>query len=102
MKKEYKIQIIIMIIVIILGTIGFTYIQNENNKKNLACYNFHVAECESCHAQNKTLALCSGFCFEPRDIEDTTDEPNGANTINFCSIHPKENCKEHVPKHCLI
>ena len=52
-------------------------------------YDFHVWECEQCHAENLTFALCSGFCYSPQqsDLED-----------GGCpAIHPLEDCAKTVP-----
>jgi len=99
MKKHITIQGIIILIVLIFGIFGVYYLVKENNERNIGCYNYHVQECEECHNQNKSFALCSGICFDPRDIEDTTDAKN---VVNTCSIHPSEKCEDHVPKNCLI
>ena len=101
MKTNITIQGIIILIVLIFGVFGFYSLAKESNKRNMGCYNYHVQECEECHNQNKSFALCSGICFDPRDIEDTMDTETGGNTVSVCSIHPLEKCEDHVPKHCL-
>jgi len=48
------------------------------------CYDYHVWECEECHKDNLTFAVCSGFCYE----DDGTD--------NNCMVTPRENCSKEI------
>lgn len=87
---------IFIVIIFLLGT--FT---DGTKVEDLACYEYHISECEECHKQNKTFALCSGFCIEPKESQ-LYDLPNGANLENVCAIHPLEDCNKSIPKECLI
>ena len=77
---------------LIIGLILITFVLSMNfyyNKKNSTCYEMHKQECYSCHSKNLSYALCSGFCYEPEDIDFNTE----------CIYHPKESC-ENVQRAC--
>ena len=94
-----KIQIII-IIFILIGFIIISYLWMINGgiqieeDRDFGCYKSHVRECLDCHSRNLTYALCSGFCFEPR-------ESDLNNTMTICSVHPLEDCFD-LPKECNL
>ena len=47
-------------------------------------YDFHVWECEQCHEQNKSFAVCSGICYEDQSID------------NGCMVTLNEICSESI------
>jgi hypothetical protein len=69
----------ILLMTIVFGVGLFAY---KNHQRDLSCYEGHVIECEQCHSQNLTYALCSGFCFPTRIDEDKY----------WCSFPPSRNC----------
>lgn len=83
-SKIKKTLIILLGAIILFGLFGLAY--------NLVCpeidfYDFHVSECEYCHSMNMTFAVCSGFCYPPRE-SDTNNKP--------CAISPLEDCKKNI------
>ena len=92
MNKKYililKYLIIGINLTIIIGT-PLLIINSEEQKRDFNCYISHVRECLDCNSKNLSYALCSGFCFEPREMDKEI----------FCVTHPEEDCFE-LPKEC--
>ena len=86
--------IVIMLLIIIVVGWALTGGISIGQDKDFGCYKSHVKECLDCHSRNLTYALCSGFCFEPRE-----DDLNNSQTI--CSVHPFEDCFE-LPMECNV
>jgi hypothetical protein len=100
MNSDFKIKyinILIGVLLILVVFIGvYNYYEQKINERDYGCWVYHVQECLDCHHKNLTYALCSGFCFEPRE----SDLSNNSMDIH-CSIHPSENCFD-LPKQCNL
>lgn len=89
--SQLGIIIVFVCAMIILMFTLFTMLSNGDERKD-KCYKLHVEECLSCHSQNLSYNLCSGFCSEPIDFH--------LKYYSFCSWHPQEDCFD-LPKECI-
>lgn len=84
-----KISNIILLIMIIVAIVAIYFILSKGRTLNENCYNMHLQECLNCHSKNLSYALCSGVCFEPREIDFEI----------YCAFHPQEGCQ--IPHACI-
>ena len=86
MKNKLDISFMVFILILLLYVI-FTlpFIISNPIEKNYGCYIYHVQECLNCHSSNLTYSLCSGFCFEPREMD-----LDNSSLSQVCIIHKIE------------